>query len=264
VTPAQAGLPATTGRRRTAGLRRAEVAMLAGLSIEYYTRLEQGKQNNPSQSVLEAIAGVLRLDADERRHLFELANAPTPKTRADRSPTIRGQVLRMLDIVRPHPAYLLSRANDLLAANEQGLKLLPGIDEWPAQARNTARYTFLHPQGRCVYDNWDEVAAATVAHLRAAAGADPDDSHLTALIGELVVKSNTFATLWKRYDVRTRTDGRKRFNHPTVGRMTLSYEVLDVARSDGQRLVVYQAEPGTPDYDAMLLLSLTAEAPATR
>ncbi|MEW9555853.1 helix-turn-helix transcriptional regulator [Nonomuraea sp. NPDC050783] len=258
VSPREAGLPATTGRRRTSGLRREEVAMLAGVSIEYYTRLEQGKQSNPSRPVLEAVAGVLRLDDDERRHLFGLAGAPV--RRAPAAPArparaeVRAEVRRLLDIVSPHPAQVLSRANDLLAANEQGLALLPGIEEWPARARNTARYTFLHPQGRRVYDNWEEVAAATVAHLRAVAGADPDAPDVTAVIGELVVKSAEFARLWERYDVRSRTNGRKRFNHPSVGRMTLSYEVLEVARSDGHRLVVYQAEPGTPDHDAMLLL----------
>ncbi|WP_433679799.1 helix-turn-helix transcriptional regulator [Nocardia sp. CA-119907] len=263
VTPQEAGLPATTGRRRTAGLRREEVAMLAGLSIEYYTRLEQGKQSRPSPAVLEAVAGVLRLDEDERRHLFELGHAAGPAraaaARGDEAPrTVRAEVRRMLDIVRPYPAYLLSRANDLLAANDQGMRLLPGIEEWPARLRNTARYTFLHPDGRRVYGNWDEVAAATVAHLRAVAGSNPDAPDITGLIGELIVKSPEFAALWERYDVRARTNGRKCFEHPAVGRMTLSYEVFTVARDQGQRLVVYQAEPGTPDHDAMMLLDFAA------
>ncbi|MFD1938980.1 helix-turn-helix transcriptional regulator [Nonomuraea mangrovi] len=263
VSPQEAGLPATTGRRRTEGLRREEVAMLAGVSIEYYTRLEQGKQNNPGRPVLEAVAGVLRLDEDERRHLFELARLPVEATAPARpSRGIRAEVRRLLDIVRPYPAYVLSRANDLLAANEQGMKLLPGIEQWPAAARNTARYTFLHPDARRVYGNWEEVAAATVAHLRAAAGAHPDAEELTGLIDELSVKSGEFAGLWERYDVRARTNGRKRFQHPVVGRMTLSYEVLTVARSEGHRLVVYQAEPGTPDHDAMMLLGLATAAPS--
>ncbi|WP_214412718.1 helix-turn-helix transcriptional regulator [Sphaerisporangium fuscum] len=260
VSPQDAGLPATTGRRRTAGLRREEVAMLAGLSIEYYTRLEQGKQSNPSRPVLEAIATVLRLDDDERRHLFELAGAPVEQGPSlEPSRTVRAEVRRLLDIVRPHPAYVLSRASDLLATNEAGMALLPGVEQWPVHARNTARYTFLHPDARRVYDNWDEVAAATVAHLRSAAGARPDAPDLTRVIGELLAESEEFARLWERYDVRTKTNGVKRFDHPAVGRMTLSYEVLEVARSDNHRLVVYQAEPGTPDHDAMLLLGLTAD-----
>ncbi|UZJ33734.1 helix-turn-helix transcriptional regulator [Streptomyces endophytica] len=268
VAPQDAGLPGTTGRRRTAGLRREEVAMLAGVSIEYYRRLEQGKQNRPSAAVLEAIAGVLRLDGDERAHLFALARAasPAPASGPSREPepasrTPRRDVLRMLDIVAPCPAYVLGRSNDLLAANTAGMRLLPGIEEWPDRQRNTARYTFLHPRARTLYGNWDEVAAATVAHLRAAAGAHPDAPDLTTLIGELTVKSGEFATLWQRYDVRSRTNGRKRFADSAVGRMELSYEAYTVARTDGQRLVVYQAEPGTPDHDAMLLLSLTG-APA--
>ncbi|WP_240506992.1 helix-turn-helix transcriptional regulator [Thermoactinospora rubra] len=262
IAPQEAGLPATTGRRRTAGLRREEVAMLAGVSIEYYTRLEQGRQSNPSDQVLEAVAEVLRLDEDARRHLFELARTPVDRPVAPPSRAVRGEVRRLLEIVQPYPAYVLSRANDLLAANDGGMRLLPGIEEWPARLRNTARYTFLHPEGRRVYDNWVEVAAATVAHLRAATGAHPNAPDLTALVGELVVKSREFAGLWERYDVRPRANGRKRFDHPDVGRMTLSYEVLTVARSDGHRLVVYQAEPGTPDHDAMMLLGLGARAGA--
>ncbi|MEU5015107.1 hypothetical protein AB0G35_33510 [Streptomyces sp. NPDC021749] len=170
-------------------------------------------------------------------------------------------VLRMLDIVAPCPAYVLARSNDLLAANTAGMRLLPGIEEWPVRQRNTARYTFLHPRARTLYGNWDEVAAATVAHLRAVAGAHPDAPDLTGLIGELAVKSEEFATLWQRYDVRARTNGRKCSADSAVGRMDLSYEAYTVARTDGHRLVVHQAEPGTPDHDAMLLLSL-ADAPA--
>ncbi|GAA2317444.1 helix-turn-helix transcriptional regulator [Nonomuraea roseoviolacea subsp. roseoviolacea] len=257
IAPQEAGLPATTGRRRTPGLRREEVAMLAGVSIEYYTRLEQGKQGNPGPAVLEAIAGVLRLDEDARKHLFELANAPAARPAAVRPVRqVRAEVRRLLDIVAPHPAQVLSRANDLLAANEAGMRLLPGIEEWPAPLRNTARYTFLHPQGRSVYGNWDEVAAATVAHLRAAAGTYPDAPDVVAVVGELAVKSREFAALWERYDVGKRANGRKCFRHPAVGAMNLTYEVLTVARSDGHRLVVYQAEPGTPDHDAMLLLGM--------
>ncbi|MGY0061576.1 helix-turn-helix transcriptional regulator [Streptomyces sp. LZ34] len=260
VTTEEAGLPATTGRRRTAGLRREEVAMLAGVSIEYYRRLEQGKQHRPGPAVLEAVARVLRLDEDERRHLYELtraADAPAaPAKMPPPSRTLRPDVLRMLDIVDPCPAYVLSRANDLLAANRRGLRLLPGLEEWPERQRNTARYTFLHPAARRLYGNWDEVAAATVAHLRAAAGCHADAPDVTGVIGELVVKSEEFAALWQRYDVRSRTNGRKHFTHPSTGTMTLGYEVYEVARTEGHRLVVYQAEPGSPDHDAMVLLGL--------
>ncbi|MFI5682088.1 helix-turn-helix transcriptional regulator [Streptomyces cellulosae] len=261
VTPEEAGLPTTTGRRRTAGLRREEVAMLAGVSIEYYRRLEQSKQRRPGRAVLEAVARVLRLDPDERSHLFALAEAtaaPAPAPPPDRG--LRPDVLRMLGLVDPCPAYVLSRANDLLAANTRGLRLLPGIEEWPERQRNTARYTFLHPTARRLYGNWEEVAAATVAHLRAAAGTYPDAPDITGVVGELVVKSEEFAALWQRYDVRNRTNGRKNFSHPSTGTMTLSYEAYEVARTDGHRLIVYQADPGSADHDAMVLLGL-AEAP---
>ncbi|MEX2981283.1 helix-turn-helix transcriptional regulator [Streptomyces sp. C36] len=256
VTPEQAGLPLTTGRRRTTGLRREEVALLAGVSIEYYRRLEQGKQHRPGPAVLEAVAQVLRLDEDERRHLFELAKAPRDVTEPGTAPprVLRPDVLRMLEIVEPCPAYVLSRANDLLAANTRGLRLLPGIEEWPGPRRNTARYTFLHPAARGLYGNWEDVASATVAHLRAAAGRYPDAPDVTGVVGELIVKSEEFATLWQRYEVRNRTNGRKYFTHPATGTMTLSYEAYEVARTDGHRLIVYQAEPGSLDHDAMLLL----------
>ncbi|GHG74266.1 helix-turn-helix transcriptional regulator [Streptomyces griseocarneus] len=256
VTPEQAGLPATTGRRRITGLRREEVALLAGVSIEYYRRLEQGKQHRPGPAVLEAVARVLRLDEDERRHLFELAKAPRDVAEPGTAPqrVLRPDVLRMLEIVDPCPAYVLSRANDLLAANTRGLRLLPGIEEWPGPRRNTARYTFLHPAARRLYGNWEDVAAATVAHLRAAAGRYPDAPDVTGVVGELIVKSEEFATLWQRYEVRNRTNGRKHFTHPATGTMMLSYEAYEVARTDGHRLIVYQAEPDSPDHDAMLLL----------
>ncbi|MGW0879317.1 helix-turn-helix transcriptional regulator [Streptomyces sp. NPDC002671] len=261
VTPEEAGLPSTTGRRRTAGLRREEVALLAGVSIEYYRRLEQGKQHRPGPAVLEAVARVLRLDEDEHRHLFELAQAPdAPAPARAPSRTLRPDVLRMLDIVDPCPAYVLSRSNDLLSANPRGLRLLPGIEEWPEQRRNTARYTFLHPAARRLYGNWEEVAAATVAHLRAAAGRHPDAPDITGVVGELVVKSEAFAALWQGYEVHSRTNGRKCFAHPSTGTMTLSYEAYEVARTDGHRLIVYQAEPGSPDHDAMVLLGMADAA----
>jgi hypothetical protein len=162
----------------------------------------------------------------------------------------------MLDLVMPCPAYILSRASDVLAANSPGLRLLPGIEEWPRQARNSARYTFLHPRAREVYASWEQVAAETVAQLRAAAGAWPGAADLAAVIGELTVKSEEFIELWRLHDVRNRTNGRKQYRHPSVGPMTLGYEAYTVARSEGHRLIVYQAEPGTPDHDAMLLLSV--------
>ncbi|ARF53054.1 transcriptional regulator [Streptomyces gilvosporeus] len=260
VTPHEAGLPPSAGRRRTDGLRREEVAILAGVSIEYYRRLEQGKQQRPSPAVLEAIARVLKLTDDEHRHLAELsrgrAQAPSAGTQRGRaSRTVRAEVRRMLDIAHPYPACVLSRSSDLLAANRSALRLFPGIEEWPERNRNTARYAFLHPMARELYANWDDVARGVVAHLRTAVVVHPDAPDIRELVDELAEHCGEFAALWQRYDVQARTNGRKVYRHPTAGRMTLTYEAFDVARSDGQRLVVYQAPPDTADHEALLRLS---------
>ncbi|MFC5722863.1 helix-turn-helix transcriptional regulator [Streptomyces gamaensis] len=260
VTPREAGLSVIAGRRRTTGLRREEVATLAGVSIEYYRRLEQGKQNRPGLAVLRRTAEVLRLDEDERQHLYTLGRAasasPDDSGTARPSAAVRTEVLRMLDIMRPYPACVLGRAGDLLAANPAGLRLFPGIEDMPEGRRNTARYTFLDPAARELYRNWEDVATGVVAHLRATADAHPGAADVMEVVDELSEHSAEFADLWQRYDVRVRTNGRKLYRHPDVGRMTLTYEAYAVARSDGHRLIVYQAEPGTPDHDAMLLLSL--------
>ncbi|MEV6672229.1 helix-turn-helix transcriptional regulator [Streptomyces sp. NPDC051162] len=258
VTPQQAGLPPSAGRRRTVGLRREEVAILAGVSIEYYRRLEQGKQQRPSPAVLEAIARVLGLTEDERRHLAALGRRGTPAPGArpgEAHRTVRDDVRRMPGIAHPYPACLLSRSSGLLVANRPGLRLFPGIEDWPEPERNTARYAFLHPTARALYENWDDVAHGVVAHLRAAVVVHPGAPDITEVVDELTAQSPEFAALWQRYDVQARTNGRKVHRHPAVGLMTLTYEAFDVARSDGQRLVVYQAPPGTPDHEAMLRLS---------
>jgi hypothetical protein len=169
---------------------------------------------------------------------------------------VRPTLLAILEAVRPCPAYVLGRTNDMLAANPSGLALLPGMEQWPAKQRNTIRYTFLHPQARTLWPDWEVKARACVAHLRAVAGADPDAPDLVAIVGELAVKSTDFSRMWERYDVRRVGFGKKTYLHPEVGTMTLSHEVMEVNRTIGQRVVVYSAEPGTPDHDAMVLLDL--------
>ena len=159
---------------------------------------------------------------------------------------------------------MLSRTNDLLAANPAGFQLLPGLAEWPARQRNTIRYTFLHPAARALWPDWEQKARGCVAHLHAVAGADPDAPDLAAIIGELIVKSPDFSRLWDRYEVRRMGDGEKVFRHPVVGTMTLAHESLDLTRTEGQRLVVYMAAPGTADYDAMVLLDLAGSADAAK
>jgi transcriptional regulator with XRE-family HTH domain len=270
VSPTDLGLPPGAGLRRTPGLRREELAALAGVSIDYYIRLERGKEKRPSPAVVDALGRALRLDAEELAYLRELAaqsarGASQAAPRPTPSRTVRPTLLRMLEAVRPSPAYLIGRTNDVLAANPGGLLLLPGMADWPARQRNTIRYTFLHPEARDLWPDWETKAKACVAHLRAVAGADPDAPDLAAIVGELVVKSPEFSRMWERYDVRRTGYGQKTFRHPEVGEMTLSHEVLEVLRADSQRVVVYSAEPGTPDHDAMTLLDMKgAELVASR
>ncbi|MCP2244563.1 helix-turn-helix transcriptional regulator [Lentzea aerocolonigenes] len=264
ISPADVGLPARTGPRRTPGLRREEVAALAGVSIDYYVRLERGKETRPSPSVVDALAEALRLNCEERDFLRGLAataarQAPEPRPLPSRR--VRPTMQLLLETLRPNPAYVVSRTNDLLAANPGGLRLLHGIEDWPEKQRNTIRYTFLHPNARTLWNDWDQKAKNCVAQLRAIAGTDPDAPDLAALVGELIVKSPDFNRHWERYEVRTIGDGEKTMHHPEVGTMTLSHEGLTLNRAQGQRLIVYLATPGTPDHDAMTLLDLAAAIP---
>ena len=261
IRPADVGLPAGTGTRRTPGLRREELAALAGVSIDYYVRLERGKETRPSRSVVEGLADALRLNEEERGFLHELSaraarRAPEPRPLPSRR--VRPTVIQLLETLRPSPAYVVSRTNDLLAANPGGLRLLHGIADWPERQRNTVRYVFLHPAARELWVDWEQKAKGCVAQLRAIAGTDPDAPDLAALVGELIVKSPDFNRLWERYEVRTIGDGEKTLRHPEVGTMTLSHEGLSLNRAQGQRLIVYMAPPGSPDHDAMTLLDLAA------
>ncbi|GAB2893065.1 helix-turn-helix transcriptional regulator [Streptomyces mayteni] len=273
VSPQEVGLTLGPGLRRTPGLRREELATLAGISIDYYVRLERGRETRPSPSVVDALARALRLDEDEHGHLRNLAAraaryAPEPPASPGR--TVRPHLKLLLETLRPNPAYVASRAMDLLATNPGGLALYAGIEDWPVKQRNLARYLFLHPAARDVFDDWENQIRYCVAGLRALAGTDPDAPDLANLVGELLLKSRDFASLWERYDVRGRPYGRKKvFHHPTVGTISLGYQGMELEGTQGQRLGVYVAEPETPDYDAMLLLDLTApraaaEQPAER
>ncbi|QDQ13022.1 helix-turn-helix transcriptional regulator [Streptomyces spectabilis] len=270
IRPEDSGLPAGTGIRRTPGLRREELATLAGVSVDYYTRLERGRESNPSPAVVDALARALHLrgDAHERLHeLAELASGRLTEPRPTAEFTVRDSVHRMLEALRPLPAYVVSPHSDMLAANAPGRRLMPGLWDWPPHERNLMRYLFLHPVGRALYVPWEETVALSIAHLRAVGGRDPDSPRLTALVGELMLKSPDFARLWDRYEVCERGGGVKSFAHPKAGPMTLTYEVMSLARTGGQRLVTYQAEPGTADEAAMLRLdsaSRTAAEPRTR
>ncbi|MEV0386481.1 helix-turn-helix transcriptional regulator [Nonomuraea sp. NPDC050643] len=259
--PEQVGLSVGPGLRRTPGLRREELATLSGISIDYYVRLERGKETRPSPSVIDALARALQLDDQEHQHLRELAaraaryapEPPPPPTRA-----VRPHLRLLLETMRPSPAYVISRSMDLLAWNPGGLALYAGLDDWPVKQRNLARYLFLHPASRELFPDWDNQVRGCAARLRAQAGTAPDAPDLAGLVGELLLKSPDFARLWERYDVTGRRRTHKTFHHPAVGTIDLMAQSMDLEGTPGQRLAVYVAEPGTPDHDAMLLLDLTA------
>jgi len=260
ITPEQAGLPAYGGNRRVAGLRREEVALLAGVSIDYYTRLERGRAHGVSDSVLEGIARALHLDEAERAHLFDLARtaASLAAPRAPRRPAaqqVRPSVRRILDSMTATPAYVRNARLDVLAANRLGAALFAPVLSGPAQPANNARFLFLDPAGREFFSDWERQAQDVVAMLRTEAGRSPYDKGLSNLIGELSTRSEDFRTWWAAYNVRFHRTGIKRIRHPVVGDLTLTYEALDLAADEGLRISAYSAEPGTPSDDALKLLA---------
>ncbi|MFD3308679.1 helix-turn-helix transcriptional regulator [Streptomyces sp. NPDC058694] len=260
--PEEVGLVAGGGRRRTPGLRREELATLAGISIDYYARLERGTETRPSPSVIDSLGRALKLEDDERDHLralAALAARSVPQSPSAPNRTVRPGVKLLLESLRPFPAHVFSRTGDVLAYNPGGLRLVAGLDDWPAEQRNIARYVFLHPGARVLFDDWDNQVRSCVNGLRALAGMEPDAPDLTQLVGELLLKSPEFARLWERYDVKGHTYGRKTFHHPEVGDLTLGYQTLQLQGSPANCMVVYYAEPGTPEHDALALLDLAAD-----
>ncbi|HJP72834.1 MAG TPA: helix-turn-helix transcriptional regulator [Pseudonocardiaceae bacterium] len=261
--PADVGLPSRLGSSRTPGLRREELAAVAGVSIDYYIRLEQGKETNPSGPVLDGLARALQLNDEERSHLYALANQVAGRSASSSSwsSEVRPGIRQLLTTLRPCPAYVLSRTHDVLAANPEGLALFHGMADWPVERRNTTRYIYLHPAARELFADWDNTAADSTAHLRTLEADHPDDPALRALIAELRAASPEFARRWEQHDVRHRRGERMAFRHPRAGEFTLTAEILYL--EDGQRMTVLQAEPGSPDQDAMTLLSMVADAPPT-
>ncbi|WP_329392736.1 helix-turn-helix transcriptional regulator [Streptomyces lydicus] len=241
---------ASYGLRRVAGLRREEVAVLAGVNVDYYTRLEQGRERHPSPQVLDALSRSLHLDTDAHAHLHRLAGtAPHERPMPQRngvSPALR----QLMDGYAHTPAFVLSRTLDILATNALADALYSPF----RPADNLARMVFLDPTGRDFYTRWDWAAQATVANLRQAAGFDPGDPRLNALIDTLTEHSTTFSTLWQAHTVRGKTQDAKQLNHPDVGPLTLTYQAFDVRDAPGQQLVIYQAEPGSPSAQALSLL----------
>ncbi|MFG1608691.1 helix-turn-helix transcriptional regulator [Actinoplanes sp. NPDC049265] len=260
VSPEQAGIPAY-GSRRVAGLRRGEVAALAGVSVEYYTRLERGNLSGASDSVLEAIARALRLDDTETAHLHHLARAagPTParaRARRDKAPEIRPAIRRVLDSMTTVPAFLRNHRFDILAANPLGMALyapmFAGATNLPV---NSMRFTFLNPHAQAFYPEWARVARSAVAALRIAAARNPDDQQLMNLIGELSMRSEPFRGWWAAQDVYVHRHGTKRFRHPAIGELDLDFEGLELTGDDTLTVVTYSAQPGTPSGDGLELLA---------
>ncbi|MFE2544990.1 helix-turn-helix transcriptional regulator [Actinacidiphila glaucinigra] len=256
-TPEQAGLP-TYGQRRVPGLRRGEVATLAGVSVEYYTRLERGNLKGVSDSVLDALARALRLDDTERMYLYDLARAAGPAPGASRReprPTVRPSVARIVEGMPGMPAFVMNDRLDTLAANPLGRALYAQMYADPTCRANVARFAFLSPEARRFYVDWERMARFAVGALRVEAGRHPHDRELTNLIGELSTRSDSFRVLWGSHDVHVFRESTKRLTHPLVGDLELDQETMRLPDDSGLSVVVYSAPPGTAAEEALKLLA---------
>jgi transcriptional regulator with XRE-family HTH domain len=261
LTPGLVGIPAGPNRR-VAGLRRSEVATLAGVSVEYYAKLERGAIAGASASVLDAVSNALQLDDTERAHLLDLARAADgipasgrTRRRAAPDPATRASLHWVLESITEGVAFVRNAHQDLLAANALGRAFYSPMIGDGGRTPNLARFQFLDPASREFYPDWDLFAQMCVAIMRAEAGRDPHNKNLQDLVGELSTRSDVFRRLWGAHDVRTHGTGTKRFRHPVVGEVTLAYEELAITAEPGHRLLVYTAEPGSPSADRLRLLA---------
>ena len=251
-------MPSYGGRRRVLGLRREEVALLAGVSVDYYTRLERGDLRGVSETVLDAVANALHLDEPERDHLINLAQAANSTQRVRRRPPqdgVRPTIQRILDAMTGAPAYVRNGRRDILAANRLGYALYSELYLDPARPVNIARFVFLNPRARTFFVEWPTAANDIVAALRAEAGKNPYDRELSGLVGELSTRSEEFASRWAAQNLRFHRSGFKAIHHPIVGDLHLTFEVMDLPADPGLSLVVYSAEPGSGSQDALKLLA---------
>lgn len=258
ITPGQAGLAHYNRNRRVSGLRRSEVADLAGVSVEYYAQLERGDLAGVSESVLDALSRALHLSEAEREHLFDLARAAGPARRSRRRPPpkqIRLSVARVLDGMTEVPAFVQNGHLDVLAANPLGQALYAPVFADPSRPVNLARFNFLNPTARTFWGSWERAADDTVAMLRTEAGRDPYNKALTDLIGELSTRNDEFRVRWAAHDVQLHRTGVKQLQHPVVGELHLSYDVMDLTADPGLALVAFSAEAGSPTADALRFLA---------
>jgi transcriptional regulator with XRE-family HTH domain len=258
ITPDRAGLPTFGSTRRVPGLRREEVALLAGVSVDYYTRLERGNTSGVSETVLEAIARALQLDEAERAHLFDLARAQQTTSRPRRRSSaqrVRPGVQRMLDAMTGAPAYVRNGRLDILAANQLGYALYSEMFANPRRPVNSARFAFLDPGASMFFIDWERVADDTVAVLRGEAGRTPHDRDLSDLIGELSTQSDDFRVRWAKHNVRYHDTGLKRIHHPVVGDLELTYEAMTLRGDSELTMFAYTAEPGSKSDESLTLLA---------
>ncbi|MEV6266996.1 helix-turn-helix transcriptional regulator [Kribbella sp. NPDC051936] len=265
LSPAQAGLPAYGGNRRVKGLRREEVALLAGVSVDYYVRMERGNLAGASDSVLEALARALQLDEAERDHLFTLAHESdaTPVRRRAPSRGVRPALQQVLDAITDSPAWIRNGHLDILAANRMSRALYTSMFADPHRPPNTARFTFLDAASQEFFVDWDRAADDIAAVLRLQAGKNPHDKALSDLIGELSTRSETFRTRWADHNVRFHRSGRKKLHHPVVGDLEIDFEAMDFPSDPGLAMVVYTAPAGSPTADALKLLASWAATQET-
>ncbi|MFD2077514.1 Helix-turn-helix domain-containing protein [Actinopolymorpha cephalotaxi] len=256
ITPEQAGLPAYGGNRRVKGLRREEVAMLAGVSVDYYVRMERGNLSGASESVLDALSRALHLDEAERQHLYALARTAEPGPRRRTPPTtVRPTVQLVLDAISDAPAWVRNGRHDIVAMNRLGRALYAPVLADPRRPANTTRFIYLDPAAQDFFVDWDRVANDAAAMLRLEAGRNPHDRKLIELVGELSTRSEIFRRRWASHDVQYHRSGRKRLRHPVVGQLDLNFESMELPSEPGLTLNVYTASPGTPTADGLKMLA---------
>lgn len=262
--PEEVGAGTFGDRRRVPGLRREELALLAGVSVDYYTRLEQGRARNVSPDILDAVADALRLDADERAHLHNLAKPAGARKRPGRPQRVGPEMRQALDALTTVPAYIIGRRLDILAWNDLARLLIADFPTLPVAERNMARLVFLDETSKDLYPDWEIKARDTVSNLRLDAGRHPDDPRLAPLVGELSLHSADFRRLWADHNVRGRTRGRKRFIHPRLGELALDYVAMRAPDDLDMTMMIYSAPPGSDAATSLhLLSSLTAPATGT-